>query len=74
MLSAHGQVNAPAPHHAGDVGMSTCGADGNGELKVTTSEWKLAAGDMLNPLGHAVVVHGLDMKARVGCGVITSNQ
>lgn len=70
MVDMHGQVGEGAPHHAGDVGMVACDADGNGTLTITTDEWSLTDGADDNPIGHAVILHGLDPAQRIGCGVI----
>lgn len=69
----HGQVGEAAPHHAGDVGVLSCGEDGSGSLTITTDEWTLAVGESSNPIGQAMILHGLDAKQRIGCGVIAAN-
>jgi Cu/Zn superoxide dismutase len=71
MAGVHGQVNDGGNHHAGDAGMVMCKADLTGTFSITTDEWNLIYGDELNPVGHAVIVHGLDSATRVACGVIT---
>jgi Cu/Zn superoxide dismutase len=70
MTMVHGQVNSDEPHHAGDAGMIECDENMEGTFSITTKEWNLDADDDLNPTGHAFIVHGLDMKTRIGCGVI----
>lgn len=72
-VDAHGQVGESAPHHAGDVGTVACDADGNGMLTITTDEWSLTDGADDNPIGHAVILHGLDPAQRIGCGVIEAS-
>ncbi len=69
----HGQVGEEAPHHAGDVGVLTCADDGSGTLTITTDEWTLTAGEATNPVGQAMILHGLDAIQRVGCGVIEAD-
>ncbi len=69
----HGQVGEEAPHHAGDVGVLTCADDGSGTLTITTDEWTLAAGEDTNPIGQAMILHGLDASQRVGCGIVAAD-
>jgi len=75
---AHGSPTAD-PHHAGDFGNITVGANGTGKLKITVKGLTVAPGPN-SVVGHAVVIHADtdDMKsqpagnagARVACGVV----
>jgi Cu-Zn family superoxide dismutase len=69
-VDEHGQVGEAAPHHAGDVGVVSCDENGAGTLTISTDEWSLTAGETNNPTGQAVIVHGVDSKQRIGCGMI----
>jgi Cu-Zn family superoxide dismutase len=74
----HGAPNVD-PHHAGDFGNITVGANGTGKLKITVKGLTVAPGPH-SVVGHAVVIHADtdDMKsqpagnagARVACGVV----
>jgi Cu-Zn family superoxide dismutase len=74
----HGAPNAD-PHHAGDFGNMTVGANGTGKLKLTVKGLTVAPGPN-SVVGHALVIHADpdDMKtqpsgnsgARVACGVV----
>lgn len=76
----HGAPTAD-PHHAGDLGNITIGANGAGKLKIFVKGLTVAAGDH-SVVGRAVIVHADpdDLKsqpagnagARFGCGVVTS--
>jgi Cu-Zn family superoxide dismutase len=76
----HGAPDAP-PHHNGDLGNITVGADGTGTLTITTKDLTVAAGPK-SVVGKAIVVHAGadDLKgqpagnsgARAACGVISS--
>lgn len=75
----HGAPDAVS-HHAGDFGNVT--ADSNGEVhtRFTTHSISLKAGDVTNPVGHAVVLHEKaddlisqpsgNAGARIACGVV----
>ncbi|HKF58623.1 MAG TPA: superoxide dismutase family protein [Blastocatellia bacterium] len=75
---SHGAPNVD-PHHAGDFGNLTVGANGTGKLKITVKGLTVAPGPH-SVVGHAVVIHADtdDMKsqpagnagARVACGVV----
>jgi Cu-Zn family superoxide dismutase len=74
----HGSPAAD-PHHAGDFGNITVGANGTGKLKLMVKGLTVAPGPN-SVVGHAVVIHADtdDMKsqpagnagARVACGVV----
>lgn len=70
MVGVHGQVGTADPHHLGDAGMVTCNAEGKALFKITTDEWSLEDGLDTNPIGQAVILHGLDASQRVACGVV----
>ena len=72
-VGVHGQVGKSDPHHAGDAGVVSCNADGEGTLKIATDEWTLVEGDKLNPLGQAVIVHDIDPTNRIGCAIIEAS-
>jgi superoxide dismutase, Cu-Zn family len=60
----------------GPTGMITCDAQMRGALVYTrpstnaTTRWTIGDGATSDILGHPVVVHGLSMNDRHGCGVI----
>jgi len=75
----HGLPSA-TPHHLGDLGNFTVGADGTGKLTMT-GDWSIGTGEMNDVVGHAVVVHASpddgvtqtppgNAGARQACGVI----
>jgi Cu-Zn family superoxide dismutase len=74
----HGAPSAD-PHHAGDFGNITVGANGTGKLKILVKGLTIAPGPN-SVVGHAIVIHADtdDMKtqpsgnsgARVACGVV----
>jgi Cu-Zn family superoxide dismutase len=74
----HGAPNMP-PHHSGDLGNITVGADGTGKAVITTKDLTVAAGPH-SVVGKSVVVHAAadDLKgqpagnsgARAACGVV----
>lgn len=82
---AHGKWGS-APHHLGDIGNLEVGADGKGEVTLSTDKWTVSgtASDKQalpnDVVGHAVVVHsGVDDFAtqpsgnaggRIACGVV----
>jgi Cu-Zn family superoxide dismutase len=76
----HGAPTA-MPHHAGDFGNLTAGADGTVKTKITVDFITLAAGPK-SAVGRGVIVHEKadDLKtqptgnagARVACGVVTA--
>jgi Cu-Zn family superoxide dismutase len=75
---SHGDPTAD-PHHAGDFGNITVGANGTGKLKLMAKGLTIAPGAN-SVVGHAIVIHADpdDMKtqpsgnsgARVACGVV----
>jgi len=78
--STHGAPNVD-PHHAGDFGNISVGADGKGKLKLMVKGLTVAPGPH-SVVGRAVVVHADvdDLKsqpagnsgARFACGVVTA--
>lgn len=86
-MSAGGHWN-PAMHmhgmpgptsHIGDLGNITIAADGTGTLTATSAEWVIGGAADKNPVGKAIVVHGMpddwsqptgNAGPRIGCGVI----
>ena len=76
------QHGAPPPSsvHLGDLGNLTVGADGKGELDLTSADWKIGGGAPQDVIGKAVVIHADvddlvtdpagNSGARIGCGVI----
>jgi len=74
---AHGAPTAD-PHHAGDFGNMTVGADGKGKIDLTTKMLTVADGPN-SVVGRAIIIHASedDMKTqptgnaggRIGCGV-----
>jgi len=71
-----------APHHLGDLGNITVGADGKGSISITTNAWQVGNGDAgtNDVVGKAIIIHsGTDdfttqptgnAGSRIGCGVI----
>jgi Cu-Zn family superoxide dismutase len=76
---AHGKWGT-MPHHLGDIGNLTVGADGKGTLTMSTDKWSIGGGAPNDISGKAVVIHGGvdDFKTqptgnagnRIACGVI----
>lgn len=75
----HGLPTA-TPHHLGDCGNFTVGADGTGKLTIT-DDWSIGTGDPNDIIGHAIIVHASpddgvtqnppgNAGARQACGVI----
>jgi Cu-Zn family superoxide dismutase len=75
----HGLPSA-SPHHLGDCGNFTVGADGTGKLSFTGA-WSIGTGEPNDIVGKAIIVHaspddGMTQQppgnagARVACGVI----
>jgi Cu-Zn family superoxide dismutase len=78
-MMMHGLPTA-TPHHLGDCGNFTVGADGTGKLTFT-GDWSIGTGDPNDILRKAIIVHasvddGMTQSppgnagARVACGVI----
>ena len=75
----HGAPDAVS-HHAGDFGNVTADANGEVHIRFTTHSISLTAGDVTNPIGHAVVLHASpddlvsqpagNAGARIACGVV----
>src|SRR5882672_3200226 len=75
----HGAPDAVS-HHAGDFGNVTAEPNGEVHTRFTTHSISLKAGDVTNPVGHAVVLHEKaddlvsqpsgNAGARIACGVI----
>jgi Cu-Zn family superoxide dismutase len=78
--------DANHPYHMGDVPNLEVGADGKGQMKVTTTRVTLSAGPLsvFDPDGTAIIIHGNEDKGttgapksgvsggpRVACGVLT---
>jgi len=70
----------PSAVHLGDLGNIHVGADGTGELTLSSAEWKLGGGSAEDLIGKAVVIHGGpddlvsdpagNSGPRIGCAVI----
>ncbi len=58
----HGAWGDATGYHKGDIGNVKVGADGRGEITVTTDEWSIGCGDDTKDiLGKAIIVHiGVD--------------
>lgn len=79
--TAHGAPTA-TPHHAGDFGNVTAGADGKVSTRFNTRSVTVAAG-MNSAVGHAVILHANpddlttqptgNAGGRIACGVVTLN-
>jgi Cu-Zn family superoxide dismutase len=54
-MMTHG-LPAVFPHHLGDCGNFTVGADGTGTLTYT-APWTLGSGETTDVVGHAIIVH-----------------
>ena len=77
----HGKWGAETGYHKGDIGNFDVGADGIGEISMTTDQWCIGCGDETKDiLGKAIIVHqGADdftsqpsgaAGSRVSCGGI----
>lgn len=79
-MMMHGSFGT-APHHLGDIGNVTVGADGKGTLTFKTNRWTIATGMANDIVGKAVVFHAMaddgktdptgNAGGRVSCGVIS---
>jgi Cu-Zn family superoxide dismutase len=79
----HGAPEA-SPHHAGDMGNITVGADGKGTLTLSSEDWQLGTGAANDVVGKAVIIHAAEddlttqptgnSGGRVACGVIAIQQ
>jgi Cu-Zn family superoxide dismutase len=76
---AHGDWNKEH-HHLGDIGNMTVGADGKGEITLTTDKWVVGAGGDNDVVGKSIIVHEKvddfttqptgNAGGRIGCAVL----
>ena len=76
---AHGKWGE-GEFHLGDIGNITVGADGTGNITLTTDLWEIGTGSDVDVVGKSIIVHADaddfvsqpsgNAGARIGCGVI----
>ena len=67
------EVGTDDPAHLGNLAKIKCDADGKASWDMDSDAITLTGDADLNPVGLAMVVHGIDPANRVACGVIEAD-